>query len=787
MTFRLITSLCVIACTFSAIAQQPAVILLDGAKEGRRFEGIGALSAGASSRLLIDYPEPQRAQILDLLFSPNVGAAFQHFKVEIGGDVNSTDGTEPSHQHTRDDQNYQRGYEWWLMKEARKRNPQIMLDALAWGAPHWIGDGNFFSQDCADYLAKFLLGARREHGLDIGYLGIWNESRYEPSWIKVLRTTLDRDGLKDVKIVGADQVNNWGIIGQIKRDAELAKAVDVVGVHYVGVRDGRKVSGQSSADAIGSGRVLWASEDGPWRGDWTGARLLAQTYNLNYIHGKCVKTIIWSLITSYWDNLPLAGSGVMRADEPWSGFYEVQPALWATAHTTQFTQPGWVYLDGNACGDLPGGGSCVALKSPGGQDYSVIIETIAAKAPQSIEFRLAGLPDKTLSIWRSTEREQFVRVGEIAPKQGAFSIELAPEAIYTLSTTTGQRKGGFDLPPRTPFPATYRDDFEKATPGQLPRLFTDRSGVFEVARRADGKGNCVRQVVPQRGIEWVHYKNPHPQTYLGDHSWENYEVKVDTLMRSADFVEVSGRIAKVPQQNGRSRAPGYWLQLHRDNTWIVGDGEAPIECGQIDAAPGQWHELKLSLHEDRIAGFIDGTEVAAIQNDKHRFGQAGFGCGWGDACFDNFGVVHEPRPANLALWKPAIVSSQWQPTQPTWLDDQLYDAASVTDGRPALTRWSAAAGQLTDQWIEIDFGQETSFDRTVIRQYEDRISAYRLQRWDGAKWIDIHTGGQMGIPARQDRFDRVRSSRLRLWIDKVSGTAPASIWEIEVYDFARPR
>ena len=36
---------------------------------GRAFEGIGALSAGASSRLLYDYPEPQRNDILDYLFN----------------------------------------------------------------------------------------------------------------------------------------------------------------------------------------------------------------------------------------------------------------------------------------------------------------------------------------------------------------------------------------------------------------------------------------------------------------------------------------------------------------------------------------------------------------------------------------------------------------------------------------------------------------------------------------------------------------------------------------------
>ena len=34
-------------------------------------EGIGAVSAGAPSRLLVDYPEPYRSQVLDYLFKPN--------------------------------------------------------------------------------------------------------------------------------------------------------------------------------------------------------------------------------------------------------------------------------------------------------------------------------------------------------------------------------------------------------------------------------------------------------------------------------------------------------------------------------------------------------------------------------------------------------------------------------------------------------------------------------------------------------------------------------------------
>ena len=53
-------------------------LALDPASAAQRFDGHGALSAGASSRLLFDYAEPQRSQLLDYLFAPGVGAPASH-------------------------------------------------------------------------------------------------------------------------------------------------------------------------------------------------------------------------------------------------------------------------------------------------------------------------------------------------------------------------------------------------------------------------------------------------------------------------------------------------------------------------------------------------------------------------------------------------------------------------------------------------------------------------------------------------------------------------------------
>src|SRR5215211_1280780 len=160
-------------------ATAATAVTINGTSAGRIFDGVGAVSGGGgNTRLLVDYPEPQRSQILDYLFKPGYGASMQLLKVEIGGDTNSTDGAEPSHKHTRTDLNCDRGYEWWLMKQAKARNPDIRLGALAWGAPGWIDNGS------------------------------WNEKGFDKAWfIKLDQALAARHGT--VKIVADDGNKGW--------------------------------------------------------------------------------------------------------------------------------------------------------------------------------------------------------------------------------------------------------------------------------------------------------------------------------------------------------------------------------------------------------------------------------------------------------------------------------------------------------------------------------------------------------------------------------------------------
>lgn len=79
--------------------------------------------------------------------------------------------------HTADDLNYNRGYIWWLMQEAKQRNPDIKTYVLSWGVPHWVGNGSFFSADNWQYQTNFLKGAK-EYGVDVDYIGLWNGESY---------------------------------------------------------------------------------------------------------------------------------------------------------------------------------------------------------------------------------------------------------------------------------------------------------------------------------------------------------------------------------------------------------------------------------------------------------------------------------------------------------------------------------------------------------------------------------------------------------------------------------
>ena len=639
-------------------------IAVDSKDTGRIFEGIGETSGGgAVSRLLINYPEPQRSQILDYLFKPKYGASLQLLKVEIGGDGNSTEGSEPSHMHARDEENYNRGVEFWLAAEARRRNPDIKLIALAWTFPAWVKSVN--SDDTLNYLVKFIDGARRVHHLDFDYIGFWNESRYSYDVLPRLRKALDAHNLR-TQIIADDYVNDWKLAEAMRKSPELYKAVGVVATHYPRF--------ESTETARTLGKRIWSSEDGPWADLWAQGGSQSPPYaeilNRNYIQGRMTSTVLWCLVSSYYDILDVPYGGLLRADSPWSGHYEVMSPVWVVAHTTQFAAPGWQYLD-HASTLLPGGGSYVTLKH--GTDFSIVVETLSASAPQHVELTIdPAFHSQRLHIWRTNQQSYFEELAHLTPTKDKVSVTLEPNSVYSITTTTGQSKGNVSPPSPAPFSVPYSDSFESYPVGETnPRYIMEQNGSYEVVPCAGGRaGKCLRQVVDVRPVAWDYTKPDNPlgtAAIFGDKRWSNYRVSAEVFLEEPGFARLMGRVSRLTEDGDIS---GLQLYLYSEGKWELRTStrEGVIAAGRLDFPVKSWHKASLTFTGNKVIASFDDNVLTEMKSDLNTRGMAGFGNGWNIGQYDNLKIDSVPgaelfaAPESTPATKPPAAPELFVPT-----------------------------------------------------------------------------------------------------------------------------
>jgi O-glycosyl hydrolase len=785
-SFRMVSVLMLVTAAAVALAGLLAVpagagaqagqdVTLDGSSAGRVFDGVGALSAGASSRLLTDYPEPERSQILDYLFTPGYGASLQTLKVEIGSDTNSTDGSEPSHMRSPADLDCDRGYEWWLMEQAKARNPAIKLYALQWGAPGWVGsNGTLWTQQDITYLLAWL-GCAQRHGLHIDYLGGWNEKDFSAAWYTDLAAALRAHGYT-TQVVAADSFG-WSVADAMTADPAFRDAVDVVGVHYPCGYLGSYQSCPSTPAAQALGTPLWASEQGSLPYD-SGAAPLARAINRAYLDGRMTATINWSLIASWYNTLPFQGAGLMEANQPWSGAYTVGPSIWVTAQTAQFTQPGWRYLD-SASGYLAGGGSYVTLRSPVTGDYSVIVETVDATAAQPVTFTLrGGLSAGPVHLWSTdltsaNPADWFVPGGGARPQGGAYTAVLRPGRVYTLTTTTGQGKGRATGPAPRPWPLPYHDTFAGYPAGATPRYLSDLDGAFQTAPCGGGRpGMCLRQVITQQPVDWNGLFD-HPVTVIGDAaSWRDYTVNVAARPAATGWVELIGRM----DGEYASALSGIHLRLSADGSWqlydqVFGGGQAAnaevcgpsnpscpsavsgpraapapavlasgrIAAGTAGTAGGGWHQLGLGFRGNQVTAYLDGQRVAAVTDGTHVSGQAGLAVSpWQTAEFSDLRI--DPVPGAPG---------------PRFLPGEQLTAAA-TSSHPGYEPRNAVDGSVASLWHS-EYSPHAPLPQSVTIGLGGRyqVSEVTYQPRADGKTNGIITGYTLSVSTDGVHFTRV--------------------------------
>ena len=612
---------------------------IDTTADGTIFDGIGAISGGGGETVLLpSYPKTQQQLILDYLLKPSFGASLHLLKVEIGGDALSTDGAEPSHMHVENEPpNFYRGYEWWMMEQAKQRNPKIKLYGLPWEWPLWVGAGtqdpyHNFSKPL-HYVLQWLHGAKTIHNLHLDYIGIWNERQCNPEYVVALRKALDKAGYQQTKIVAPDsaipEAND--LLQAMMSSNELAEAVHAVGYHYP---DSNPNISKEVLEKLNY-KKIWASEDDSSvdppvllttetlrpRKKYGGG-CLVRTINQNYIVGNISSTIVWNLVMARYPQLRWDYTGLMSATDPFKGTFDVLPAVWAAAHTTQFTEPGWKLLPrGSGVGWLKLGGTYVSYtnggtggtgeSSNGDTQLTIVLEKmdanqstcqrgqrpvdqVAVTQAENVTFVLSeSIAATTLVLFTShfgaseqsqSESNLFVQRPDVPIVNNTVTIEVLPNHAYTLSTVRTATKGGQkNLLSRTEttstkekiiayaagsFPTNYNDDFDDCVLSSLPKYIAPMAGAFECMQGSAGRaGTTLRQMAPAMSI--CDRGDVLPYAIIGDGFRTTYNLTLDVLLLETNaggaFI---GARTKGPVGNGVGM-DGIFFATNQTHWWVA--------------------------------------------------------------------------------------------------------------------------------------------------------------------------------------------------------------------------
>jgi hypothetical protein len=622
-------------------ANAATTVNIDGNGTSRPFYGIGMVNSSGTSKLLKDYPANQQSDILDFLFKPKFGASLQVVKNEIGADSNSSSGTEPSHWRNQADTPVARGVNFWIASQAKLRNANMEYAGLRWATPAWVNTDALRSS----YLLKYL-DLMSVNGTPVDFIGPGiNETNYITSLGDFIKNTfkpaLDAGGYTS-KIVIADDINTkWSAASTINSDAALKADVFAQSAHY---------TDSSTSTAQSSGMPLFNSESDTGMMDWSRGIWVARRIATALSTGKQSMWMYQPALDSVYENIKYQRKGILTANTPWSGYYEIQKDLWLTAQFTQFADVGWKILDSGS-GAVDADNSYVTFKDSASNNYSIVLVN-GGSYNATYTFNTTNLSTAALNVWATDQNAQFVQKTSITPSSGSFTITVPAQSVYSLTTTTGQQKGTptYSIPANSNISLPYTDDFSSYAIGDQAKYFHDQDGAFEVADDGTG-GKVLKQVVTNLPTPWGSGNSQKPFSVIGGLNLANYQVSSDVkIPDTSSYASVVARINEVDGMAASNTEPeGYSMRLGGNGSWALrkstGGTVTTLSSGTITGYNNaNWHNVKIAANGTTITGYVDGVLLTTVTDGTFSSGNAAIATDttstttWPAVMYDNFKI-----------------------------------------------------------------------------------------------------------------------------------------------------
>lgn len=488
-------------------------ILVDGdvVDPVNTFKGFGAVTCNNTSRLLMDYKEehPDKYwEIMELLFHTEKGAGLNHIKVEMGGDVNSSSGTEPATMRSPEEEaDVLRGAGWHFAADAKLINPDITVEILRWGEPKWTQEGIGYETDenpkheaRYQWYKQTIDAVFDEYGYKIDYVSPGQNERIHDysentAWIKYCANRLNEDAAKEdakydysqIQIVAADtHSNSKDIANRMLSDSELMELVDVVSDHYT-------LYGNDSLTKVNRdyGKEVWYSEaiapmiNAKYRinvdanrggvGGKVGMADLATRFINSYCYAdagdnpaRMTRFEFQPAVGSFYEGSAYSPKQLIGAFDPWSGYYDADGGLQMVAHFMGFAKLGWNYLP-DACygdGSYTDGGvnadtgtnNYMTVKDPETDDYSTIFANNTAQVRKyKVTVKNLKKAYSAMHVWETRGPDEgeaydanwMQLVNTITPSKtasGTYTYYLTVQP-YSIATVTSLLDHGSEYSP----------------------------------------------------------------------------------------------------------------------------------------------------------------------------------------------------------------------------------------------------------------------------------------------------------------------------------------------------
>jgi hypothetical protein len=560
------------------------------------FGGFGSVSCNNTSRLLLDYREENPAaywRILNLLFNRRTGAGLNHIKVELGSDTDTSSGAEPATKRSADEPaNVLRGAGFRLIADAKTINPHLKVEALRWGEPSWTGNR---SDDRYRWYKETIDAAYDTYGVKFDYISPsqnevnMNHLSSELGWVVDFAKRLQADAragdarydYSKIKVVAMDSYRNGETVsGAILNSSEALSHVDAIGIHYTigGGPNLTRLNKEYGKEIIYSEGVApmidpeYRINAQPERGGIGG------TVGAVDIADRFINAYRWSgsgdnpahmtsflfqpAVSALYEGSSYSPKHLIRASDPWSGYYEGGVGITLVRHFMQFIDQGWEYIEGASYGDgtFADGGTAVnsstrtylTLREPqrpadANADFTQVHANNTSKA-RYFEVKVSdlGTTSKTpLYLWQTkgpdaatqpVDVNHFKNIGYVTPvraetrdgnKHSVYRIKVEPYSILTVASqargihnSAKEYTSGEYAPTAadSPLALPYADDFEYSgyptekvngvdmtyleRRGGTPRYTADQNGAFEVVKSGGGSVLQQRIHADNRGYTW---------------------------------------------------------------------------------------------------------------------------------------------------------------------------------------------------------------------------------------------------------------------------------------------